>query len=514
MSLSDLKNSVSHDQEPDEETREPVSSDDQKEAQEPRSWSLACTVYYNPAHPIAEQLAELEANLLAEIHPRYLSFDFEPLSEDSLRTSSMFSTRAAETEFLRRGFAHAPGLWPVPAPAPRRRAGNTAHQRSFEESKEALRVLALTADRVLRSVKELMPRQMRPAWLNRSVPAILAPVCGKVSRPARADTEAPDIPIVRADGLLFGCTKFDEQRTVLPSYISTPRTAEREGRAVLKRWSEAGRCDLYADSLSEQIRRELSDPVQHFGADFDLAAAALWICQCVMQMRLSVEDVKRRNAASWYAYENKKVARWVENRKLLNRLFEGYEEPGENSIVEFEHPTLTRRILEIFYGVAFDTWDDYDINNRKHRALVQTMLLIHWLRQLRLTGRAKLDQSLALHVCDLVERKNDDFPALFSGPEGKELDDWLSDLLPKAGWQALYDAGCVISEDPDAVFEVNYGWRGLAERGPQGHVHQEERRIEIVGPLLMLPLHAADYWRDKAREIPADGMYAFARRRK
>ena len=97
---------------------------------------------------------------------------------------------------------------------------------------------------------------------------------------------------------------------------------------------------------------------------------------------------------------------------------------------------------------------------------------------------------------------------MFSGRDGLELDDVLSDMLPRAGWQALYDAACIVLDVPGAKFAVSYAWEGLTEYGPSGHVHQDDRYVEIVGPLLMLPLHAADYWRDAARKIPMEGLYA------
>lgn len=508
MSLRALKDLRQHTEDEYEDSGAPVDLDG--EPQDPERSSLECAVYFNPSHPIADELDQLEGRLLAEIAPHYRSLDFQRLSEASLRVASPFSTRAEETRYLLRGYARGPGLWPVPEPAPRRRAGNTARQRSREESQETLQVLTLMTERALRAIRRYMPRRQRPAWLNDNIDTILAPVCGKISRGAGDEAPAPDIPLVRENGLLLGCTNFDERRTILPSFISTPNTAAREGRGALKRWSEAEKCDLSADSVTEQIRRELRDPHRHFGADFDLAGVALWMCQCVMQMRMSTEDVRRRTAASWFAHEDKQEAHRVENRRLLDRLFAGYNEAGERSIVALEIPTLTRGILEVFYGVAFDTWERYDANDRNKRTFVQILLLVDWLRHLRLTGRATLDSSLAFSVCRIIDREDDDFQILFSGQDGRELENILGDLLPQAGWQALYDAaGIVLEDDADAAFTVTYGWQGLTEHGPSGHVLQDERRVDIVGPLLMLPLHEADHWRDKARQIPAEGLYAY-----
>lgn len=508
MSLRALKELRQHIPHEDEDAGSPY--DLIGEPQDPESTSLECTIYFNPSHPVADELDQLQRQLLAEIAPHYRTLYFQRLCEANLRGASPFSTRAAENRYLQRGYAHGPGLWPAREPAPHRRAGNTAHQRSREESQEALQVLALMTERALRAIRKYIPRRQRAAWLNDDVDTILAPVCGKISRGAGDEAPAPDIPLVRENGLLLGCTNFDELRTVLPSFINTPNTAAREGRGALKRWSEAEECDLYADSVTEQIRRELRDPRQHFGADFDLAGAALWMCQCVMQMRLSVEDVRRRTAASWFAHEDKEEANEAENMRLRDRLFAGYGRAGGRSVVALEAPTLTRRILEIFYGVAFDTWGRYDINNRDDRTFVQILLFVDWLRNLRLTGRATLNSSLAFNICRIIDREDDDFEILFGGQDGLELENLLGDLLPDAGWQALYEAACILLEDDaDTSFAVTYGWRGLTEHGPSGHVDPDERRIEIVGPLLMLPLHAADYWRDKARRIPAEGLYAY-----
>ncbi len=132
-----------------------------------------------------------------------------------------------------------------------------------------------------------------------------------------------------------------------------------------------------------------------------------------------------------------------------------------------------------------------------------------WVRQLRLGGNEILDRFLAQDICDLIEREDDSFAILFGGRDGPELDNLLGDLLPGAGWRALYDAACIVQGESDTVFKVSYGWQGLTEHGPSGHVFRDERRVEIIGPLLMLPLHAADYWRDKARQIPPDGLYAY-----
>jgi hypothetical protein len=528
MSLRALKDLPQHTHDDDEDAGWPYDAAEDLIERDPDEVPLECTVYFNPEHPIANDLEGLERRLLAEIAPRYRSFDFQGFAEDDLRIFSPFSTRAAENRFLQRGYARGPGQWPAPEPAPRRTAGNRAHHLSYQESQDALQVLTLMTERALRTIRRLIPRRQRPAWLNGNIETILAPVCGRVSTnvfaraeaaddraaAARDDIAMPDaapiIPIVREGGLLLGCTDFERRRTVLPSHVSTPQSAAREGRAALKRWSEAGRCDLYADSATEQIKRELGDRAQHFGAEFDLAGAALWMCQCVMQMRLSVEEMRRRTAASWFAHEDKQEARWVENRRLLNRLRKGYGAPGENTIVALEAPTLARRILELFHGVAFDTWGNYDPRDPDDCALMDALSFVRWIRQLRLAGNATLNHSLALDICNFIEREDPYFIRLFSGRDGQQLDNLLGDMLPEAGWQALYDAACIVRDDEaDLAFTVAYGWQGLTEHGPSGHVLRDERRVDIVGPLLMLPLHAADYWRDKARRIPAEGLYAY-----
>ena len=74
-----------------------------------------------------------------------------------------------------------------------------------------------------------MPRRTRPKWLNHKIMAILAPVCGKVSREIGDETAAPDIPIVREGELLLGYTNFAERRTVLASYISTQTLRRAKG---------------------------------------------------------------------------------------------------------------------------------------------------------------------------------------------------------------------------------------------------------------------------------------------
>lgn len=529
MSLLALKNLRQHTENEDEDTGAPYDAAENLIEREPDETSLECTVYFNPGRPIANDLDELERRLLAEIAPRYRSFYFHGFTEDDLRISSPFSTRTAENVFLQRGFARGPGHWPVPEPVPRRRAGNAAHHISYEESQDALQVLTLMTERALRAIRKLIPRQQRPAWLDDEIDAILAPVCGRASTnvfdkaeaahdkvAARRDkVEIPDatpaIPVVRESGLLLGCTDFGQRRLVLPSHISTPQSAASDGRRVLKEWSEAGRCDLYADSATEQIKRELGNRIQHFGAEFDLAGAALWMCQCVMQMRLSVEDVRRRTAASWFAHQNKEAALELENQKFRSQLLRNYGRFGGLSNVVSAPPTVTHEILEVFYGVAFDPQRRYDATDRYDYAFIRILSLVQWVRQLRLGGSETLDRFLAQDVCDLIEREDDSFTMLFEERDGPELDNLLGDLLPEAGWRALYDAACVLrdGEDGDDVFTVTYGWHELTEHGPSGHILRGERRVDIVGPLLMLPLHAADYWRDKAGEIPAEGLYAY-----
>ena len=88
--------------------------------------ALKCTVYFNPNHPVASELDQLEGRILTEIASRKCWFEFRRLSEDDLKLSSPFSTRAAENLFLKRGFAWWTDRSPVPEPAPRRRAGNAA----------------------------------------------------------------------------------------------------------------------------------------------------------------------------------------------------------------------------------------------------------------------------------------------------------------------------------------------------------------------------------------------------
>jgi len=39
----------------------------------------------------------------------------------------------------------------------------------------------------------------------------------------------------------------------------------------------------------------------------------------------------------------------------------------------------------------------------------------------------------------------------------------LRDMLPRAGWQALYDAACIVLDVPGAKFAVSYAWQGLTE---------------------------------------------------
>ena len=112
-------------------------------------------------------------------------------------------------------------------------------------------------------------------------------------------------------------------------------------------------------------------------------------------MRDADEAVRRRRAAAHCGFvvraRGKQEAEQIENRRLLDRLFEGYGERGENSTVALESPTLTRRVMEIFYGVAFDTWEDCDPSDLDDRAFLDVLSIVYWIRQLRLAGRATFD---------------------------------------------------------------------------------------------------------------------------
>lgn len=78
MSLRALKELRQHTPHEDEDTGSPY--DLIGEPQDPESTSLECTIYFNPSHSVADELNQLQRQLLAEIAPHYLHAVF-PASE-------------------------------------------------------------------------------------------------------------------------------------------------------------------------------------------------------------------------------------------------------------------------------------------------------------------------------------------------------------------------------------------------------------------------------------------------
>jgi len=124
-----------------------------------------------------------------------------------------------------------------------------------------------------------------------------------------------------------------------------------------------------------------------------------------MQMRLSVEDVRRRTAASWFALEDKQEARRVEDMRLLDRLFEGYGKCRR----EFDSRSGTSNAYAQSHGDLLwrcvDTWRIAILAISTIAAFLDILSIVYWIRQLRLAGRATLDCGLARDICNFTDEK-------------------------------------------------------------------------------------------------------------
>ncbi len=89
MSLLALKNLRQHVEDEDEDTGRPYGPEKELVEPKPKETWLECTVYFNPEHPAADGLDELEAQFLAEIAPPLSSV---PLSGIEREGPSAFVT--------------------------------------------------------------------------------------------------------------------------------------------------------------------------------------------------------------------------------------------------------------------------------------------------------------------------------------------------------------------------------------------------------------------------------------
>jgi hypothetical protein len=478
-------------------------------------------VFFLPNHAVARNLQALERRLLAEERNHGRVLYFRPLTESDLKSWSPFRTRTDENAFLVRGYAYDLRRDAPNAAAPVMVAGNTAHQRAEQESLTALRALTFLTSFVIKIVQQ---QTEVPAWLQEDVFDILTPVCGKGIRPIdltralRKGVYEPnrELALIRADGLLWACDDFGSPRQMLPSLAQTPGTALRTGRDAVVAFYHA---DIRA--LEAAIVHELGG-VERGGLAFDPFGAALWLCQATMLMRMSAEDVRRRAYAWHRSMEISERIIAEQNAKMTTRIAYQYDfDKGDgrhaNLVVSGETASMMRRSLTAFFGVARDPWNYYarehlegdpNFDAYAFDAEIDLQAFCHWAGELRRNGQAILGLNLAHVIRNYCEVPDERYRFLTEAPAGKELASLLTNLFSADAWDALHRAALLVLSGKRRTVKVTYSWTQFAQRGPFGRFHHNH--VEIVGPLLMLPMHGADVWRGKAAQIPERGLYLAA----
>ena len=487
---------------------------------------LDYVVYYDPDREADLNFAIIEREVLAEIAPRHRVVRFEQLRAATLRSWSPFPTRTVEDDFLLRGFGRGPvmGLEEAQGPAVlRRRHDYLTHHQAQAESVVAMRCLGYVSRSVLESVQALVPRADRPRWLRGSIDQISSPICGRASRAAGDELNAPELPLTSDQGLLLACDAFSVLRIVHPAVSTTPDTVERMGRRDLWRW-----CGFDHDAVNARIRQELAEPDRHFGIAFDPCAAALWVAQNVMQLRVAAEEIDRCLKANNPASGGRASVDAKQDLDLKVRLLEDYgppdlrstskkrkrrhilcATPAEKNCDVYKEPSiqpagfpLRRRLLTAFYGGMSLPYDAFFA--QEYAALES---LARWIGRLRREGRAMIDRHVARDLQDIVNKSLLDLDRMLDAPDGAGAEALLVDLLPVEGWQALIQAADLIVAGERESFAISYRLLEPADGGPAGQVDAEAGTVAILGPFLMLPLHAADLWRERARLILPKGLY-------
>lgn len=464
---------------------------------------LDYVVYLDPDHQPDLDVEAIERQVLAEIVPLYRVVRFKPLTREDLRHGSPFPTRTVEEDFLEQGFGRGPiaGVFVPGGPAAlRRRHDYLTHQRAKAETLQALRCLIYVTYSAVKATRKFVPRPSRDIWLHGRIEDVLTPVCGKPSRAAGDEVDAPEIPLTSSDGLIRTCSDFSAQprRTVHLSVATTPLTAERVGRRDLRTW-----CGHHSDTVKAQVQRELEDPQRYFGRSFDPCAAVLWLCQNVMELRLAAAEVDLQLKSNNPVTPDLSMVFRRERKQMRRRLWSGYKD-GERG---YRDPrivpvakSLRRRLLTAFYGgmsLSYEEGFEQEYDALEH--------LARWAGALRRDGRAKMDWWLGRDLRDIDNESLLDLHHLLIQSEWAAGYDLLCEFLPAAGWEALLTAAELIQTGEHASFEVTYCFEDLAERGISGCVYRAEAVVEIVGPFLMLPLSAADLWKQRSRGLDRRG---------
>lgn len=496
MSLRDLLPTIASASMEDDEPLEPV---DYRSFEWPVS-DLDYVIYFNLDYEPALDLASIEREMLAEIAPRHRVVRFERLTAAVLRSWSPFPTRAVEKDFLQKGFGRGrvAGMRDRLGPAAfRQRHDYLTHHEAHAESLVAMRCVGYIARSALSNVKTIVPNRERPRWLRRPLPEILTPICGRKSLPAGGDRRSPELPLASHDGLLLACATLDVRRVVHAAEPTTPGTVDRMGRRDLRGW-----CGLEHDDLRTRVRAELADPTRYFGRSFDPCAAALWLSQTMMALRIAVAEAERYLAA------NDPIIADAEAKLDLSfqeRLFHdhGEENPAFcEPRIEVAGFPLHRRLLFAFFGGMTLPYDAFF--GQEYAAIEE---LARWIGRLRRQGRATMDGQVAWALRDIVDKNLLDLDRMLEAADAVGAEDLLVDLLPVEGWDALIEAAELILAGERTSFAISYGLMGPDDPRSRGQVDVAADAVTIQGPFLMLPLHAADIWRERARRIPARGLY-------
>jgi hypothetical protein len=238
-----------------------------------------------------------------------------------------------------------------------------------------------------------------------------------------------------------------------------------------------------------------------------------------MIMRMSAEDVRRR-AYAWHR-SMEISARIVaeQNEKMAARIAYQYEIDKDdgcrgNLLVSGETASLMRRSLTAFFGVARDPWNYYareemegdpNFDAYAFDAEIDLQAFCYWAGELRRTGQGRLGLNLAHVIRNYCEVPDERYRFLTETPAGRELASLLTNLFSGNAWDALHRAALLVLSGRRRTVRVTYSWTQFARSGPVARFHHNY--VEIVGPLLMLPMHGVETWRQKAAQIPERGLY-------
>jgi hypothetical protein len=194
-----------------------------------------------------------------------------------------------------------------------------------------------------------------------------------------------------------------------------------------------------------------------------------------------------------------------QNTIFLNKLKRdfGTDNPAycEPRIIPAGRP-LRRRLLTAFYGGMILPYDRFFFHEY---AAVEG--LARWIGRLRREGRAVMDHSVAWDLRDIVDENLLDLDRMLDASDAEGAEAVLIDLLPVAGWEALIEAAHLVMAGEHGRFSVTYNLLGPDDPGPSGWIDAAAGAVEILGPFLMLPLQAAEFWLMQTRRVQARGLY-------